>query len=60
LKDALDGLLFAGRAPQVKLRYILALTCQYPVHDDTRVRGADGPHTGRTPGTCSNPQGWPP
>lgn len=33
---------------------------QYPVHDDTHLRGADGPHTGRTPGTCSNPQGWPP
>ncbi len=46
---------------QVHLRYILALTCQYLDDHDTRprVRGADGPHTGRTSGGCPNPRGWP-
>jgi hypothetical protein len=39
----------ARTPPQVHRRYILALTCHYPVGQDTRQRGADGPHTGRAP-----------
>jgi hypothetical protein len=47
-----------GATPQrVYRRYILALTCGYLVVHDTRprVRGADGPHTGRTPGGMPEP-----
>ena len=42
---------------RVRPRYILALTCDYlDVHDTRpRVRGADRPHVGRTPGGCPNP-----
>jgi hypothetical protein len=35
----------------------MSLTCDYLAVHDTRprVRGADRPHAGRTPGTCPNP-----
>ena len=38
-------------------RYILALTCDYLANHDTqsRVRGADRPHAGRTRGDARNP-----
>jgi hypothetical protein len=43
---------------QVHLRYILALTCQYLVHHDTRprVRGADGRTRAGRPANAREPQ----
>jgi len=52
----------ARTPPQVNWRYILALTCHYPVGQDTRPRcqrRADGPHTGRAPRGMPETPGWP-
>ena len=55
----LQGLRWQRTPQQVSRRYILALTCDYlAVHDTrSRVRGADRPHAGRTPGGCPEPPG---
>jgi hypothetical protein len=55
LEDALGATVFAGRTPQVRPRYIWALTCTFTSSQHSRPCGrgrADGRHAGRAAREC--------